>query len=107
MTTTSLPLPQDSADILTDVEFFFDSLPAKRRGRRTRAEIDAPYDITPECENYGPEAEPSVTIELDADALKRLPALLRALGLARSDKAARVTILEILDLLGLELEGGK
>lgn len=91
-------------DVVSAVEEYLDSLPAKRRGRRARAEIDAPYDITPETENYGPEPEPSITIELDTDALKRLPVLLRALGLARSDKAARVTILEILDLLGLELE---
>lgn len=89
-------------DVVSAVEEYLDSLPAKRRGRRARAEIDAPYDITPETENYGP--EPTITIELDADALKRLPVLLWALGLARSDKAARVTILEILDLLGLELE---
>lgn len=105
MTTTSLP--HDSAAILSDVEFFFDSLPEKRRGRRTRAEIDAPYDITPELENYGPEPEPTITIELDADALKKLPALLRQLSQARSDVMAGIVITKILDLLGLELEGRK
>ena len=102
MTTTSLP--QDPAAIVSEVESFFDSLPAKRRGRRTRAEIDAGYDLSPELENYGPEPDPPVIIELDADALARLSKLLRALGLARHDRAARVTILEILDLLGLEAE---
>lgn len=39
-------------DLLSAVESFFAELPAKRRGRRTRAEIDAPIDDTPEAENY-------------------------------------------------------
>lgn len=97
-------LPQDPAAILADVESFFDSLPEKRRGRRTRAEIDAPYDITPELENYGPEPEPTITIELDADALEELPKLLYQLAKSRSDAASAIIAGRIYALLGLELE---
>lgn len=50
MTTNSLP--QDPTEILAGVESFFDELPAKRRGRRTHAEINAPQDDAPESENY-------------------------------------------------------
>lgn len=105
MATTSLP--QDPIAILADVEIYISELPAKRRGRRTRAEIDAPYDVTPELENYGPEPEPTITIELDADVLTQLPVLLRQLSQARSDVVARVVTAKIYDLLGLELESGK
>lgn len=105
MTTTSLP--HDPTAILSEVESFFDTLPEKRRGRRTRAEIDADYDITPEVENYGPAVEPPIVIELDADALERLTALLFQLGRARSDVVAQVITTKILDLLDLELEDGK
>lgn len=94
-------------DVVSAVEEYLDTLPAKRRGRRTRAEIDAPYDITPETENYGPEPEPTITIELNSDALTRLPVLLRQLSQARSDVVARVVTAKIYDLLGLELDGGK
>lgn len=104
MTNQSLP---QSAVILADVEQFFDALPEKRRRKRTRAEIDADYDTTPEVENYGPPVEPPTIIELDADALARLPALLIQLGKARSDVVAQTITLKILDLLGLELDGGE
>jgi len=93
-------------DVVSAVEEYLDSLPAKRRGRRTRAEIDAPCDITPEFENYAPAVEPPIIIELDDAAQVRLPVLLHQLGQARSTALAAVIITKIYDLLGLELEGG-
>lgn len=101
MATNSLPQP---SAVVEAVEAYIDALPEKRRGRRTRAEIDAPYDITPETENYGPEPEPAITIELDDDAQVQLPKLLSQLGRARSDAAARVIEAKIYDLLGLEVK---
>jgi hypothetical protein len=97
-------LPQDPTVILADVESFFDSLPEKRRGRRTRAEIDAPVDITPELENYGEPPAPTIAIELDADALEELPKLLYQLAKSRSDAASAIIAGRIYALLGLELE---
>ena len=43
----------DTDGILAGIDGFFEGLPAKRRGRRTRAEIDAPIDDAAEVENYG------------------------------------------------------
>lgn len=105
MTTSSLP--QSAAAILSEVESFFDALPEKRRRKRTRAEINAAYDTTPERENYGPEPEPTITIELDDDAQVQLPKLLSQLGQARGHAVARVIEAKIYDLLGLEVDEGK
>lgn len=89
------------AAILGEVESFFDSLPAKRR--RARVEVCD----EPETENYAPEPEPTITIELDRAALEQLPVLLFQLGRARSDVVAQVVTLKIYRLLGLELDGDK
>lgn len=105
MTTQSLP--QDPTAILTSVEEFFDELPSTRRRKRTRAEITADYDTTPEIENYGPAIEPPHVIELDEDAIAELVWFLQRLGRARNDVVARPIIAKILDLLDLELDGGE
>lgn len=95
-------LPQDPAGIIAEVELFFDSLPAKRRGRRTRAEIDAPVDDSAEAENYAPtDAAP----EHDPAALAEFKALLRQLGKARSDVVAEIVIAKIYRLLDLAQDG--
>lgn len=101
MATNSLPQPAELAEA---VEAFFDTLPEKRRRKRTRAEINADYDVTPERENYDTEPESTITIELNDTALTRLPVLLRQLGQARSNVVAEVVTMKILALLGLELE---
>ncbi len=94
-------LPQDPAVILSDVESFFDALPAKRR----RARIEP--DQSPESENYGPEPKPSILIELDAYALTRLPVLLQQLGQTRSAYVADLVMAQIFALLGLKKDGGE
>lgn len=97
---TANSLPQSSA-ILACVEEYFDSLPAKRR--RSRQIVD----VAPELENYAPEPEPTITIELDATALTELPKLLHQLSKARSDVAAQWLTFKIYRLLGLEMDGDK
>ncbi len=96
----------DTGTILASVEEYFDALPATRRRRRTRAEINADYDITPEGENYGEPIEPPIVIELDADAQAELLWMLGRLGRAKNDAVARMLIVKVLDVLGLKLEGG-
>lgn len=86
------------AAILSEVESYFDSLPAKRR--RVRIEVCD----EPEAENYGPAPEPTITIELDRAALTALPTLLSQLSKARSEVAAQFITAKIYRLLGLELE---
>lgn len=101
MATASIP---QNAVVLADVESFFDALPAKRRTRRSRAEIYAPSDTKPELENYAPSADPAIVIELDAEAQIQLPVLLFQLGRTRNDVVAQVVTAKIYDLLGLKLE---
>lgn len=104
MTANSLPQP---SELVEAVEAYISELPERRRRKRTRAEIIADRDQSPEIENYAPVPEPPHVIELDDDALERLTTLLFQLGRARGDAVARITITMILDLLGLELEDGK
>ncbi len=100
MTPTSLP--QDPAGIIADVESFFDSLPEKRRRKRTHAEIYEP-DQTPESENYVTGSEP----EPDSEALAEFRRLLRQLRQALSDVVAEVITAKIYKLLDLPLDGGR
>lgn len=105
MTNQSLP---QSAVILAEVEQFFDTLPEKRRRKRTRAEINAGYDTTPEIENYAvATAEPTITIELDDVARAVLPVLLGQLGEARTTATAQLITAKIYALLGLKVDDGK
>lgn len=87
-------------DIVAEVEAYIAELPGKRRGRRTRAEIDAPYDTTPELENY----TTYDANEPDSEALAQFRTLLRQLGQARNDVIAQAIIKKIYRLLGLEPE---
>jgi hypothetical protein len=87
--TTPNSLPQ-SAEILSEVEAFIDSLPAKRR-RRTKAEVETP----------------SVALELNHDAQVKLHKLLQQLGRARSDVIAQLITMKIYALLGMALDCGK
>jgi hypothetical protein len=64
----------DTDGILAGLEAYLDELPAKRRGRRTRAEIDADYDITPEAENYPTAPEGGAPV-LDIDGTEALAQL--------------------------------
>lgn len=88
-------------DVVSAVEEYIDSLPAKRR--RVRVEVCD----EPETENYAPEPEPTITIELDRAALTALPTLLSQLSRARSEIAAQFITAKIYRLLGLELESRK
>lgn len=98
---TNHSLPHDPTAILTAVESFIDTLPPKKR-RRTGAEIEA--DSAPETENYAPEADPPIIIELDAVAQAALPILLFKLGRARNDAESAPIAARIYELLDLELK---
>ena len=91
--------------IVEAVEVYIDALPATRRRKRTRAEIDADYDTTPEIENYGPAVEPPPVCILDSDAQVQLIVLLYQLNTSRNDAATKAVFEKICALVGLDTDG--
>ena len=102
MTNRSLPQP---AAVVEAVEEFIDALPAKRRGRRTRAEIDAPIDDAPESENYGPPTPAPIVCVLDSNTQVELIVLLYRLNTSRNDATTKAAFEEICALVGLDTDG--
>lgn len=86
--------------IVGAVEEYLDSLPATKRRKRTRAEIDAAMDNSPESENYVIDVP-----ERGNPALAQFRLLLFQLGQARSDVAAEFITMKIYRLLDLPMDG--